>query len=121
MGAYVSVRGWLQCDDKQLTSVNERIASSSDYPYVGGWGFPQSPLSWTRYVFYGADIRESAINELLEFVKKIAQIPVSDADNDRIRGLFFATHEVDGMLEWNIRDGEVVISPGRGEYSYLDE
>lgn len=41
----------------------------------------------------------------------IARIPASDDDGDRIRGLFFAGHEVQGTTEWQVRDGRLVRSP----------
>ena len=30
MGVYVSVRGWLQCDTKQLAAIQEIISSRAD-------------------------------------------------------------------------------------------
>ncbi|WP_171163445.1 hypothetical protein [Streptomyces sp. I05A-00742] len=120
MGVYVSVRGWLECDGKQLAAVQEVIASHEDDHYSHGWGAPRRHLNWTHYVFYGADIRESAVDWLLGQIREIARIPASDDDGDRVTGLFLARHEVDGTTEWRIREGGLVISPGAAGHRYLD-
>ncbi|GAA3073828.1 hypothetical protein [Streptosporangium carneum] len=65
-------------------------------------------------------MRESAIDGFLEQVREIARIPPADADGDRVTGLFFVTHEVNGMTEWQIRGGQVSITPGDDRYRYLD-
>jgi hypothetical protein len=48
------------------------------------------------------------------------RIPASDEDGDRVVGLFLASHESNGMSEWQIRDGRVLISPADTRYQYLD-
>ncbi|MFL6112802.1 MAG: hypothetical protein ACJ786_15835 [Catenulispora sp.] len=119
MGIYVSVRGWLECDQQQLAAIHTITTAHDDGYYSGGWTTPSQP-SWTYYVFFGSDMRESALDGFLEQVRLIAQIPASDADDDRVTGLFFATHEINGMSEWQIRDGKVFVTPGDGRYGYLD-
>ncbi|MGC9496355.1 hypothetical protein [Streptomyces sp. WG7] len=49
MGVYVSVRGWLECDDTQLATVQEIIASHADDHYSGGWSTPRQRVDRTRY------------------------------------------------------------------------
>lgn len=120
MGIYVSVRGWLECDQKQLDAIQAVIASRDDNHYTGGWGLPRQPFNWTYYVFYGGDIRQHAVDWLLDQLSDIARIPASDEDGDRVRGLFLASHEVDGMSEWQVRDGQVLITPADNRYQYLD-
>lgn len=44
----------------------------------------------------------------------------SDDDGDLIRGLFLASHEVDGTTEWQVRDGQLVTSPAATRHQYLD-
>lgn len=119
MGIYVSIRGWLECDEQQLTAMNAIIAAHDDEHYSGGWATPRRPTAWTNYVFYGADIRESAVDWFLEGLREIAQLPASDEDNDRVTGLFLASHEINGMSEWQVHDGQVVITPGDDRYRYL--
>jgi hypothetical protein len=120
MGVYVSVRGWLECDDKQLDAVKAIIASRDDNRYAGGWSLPRQPFNRTNYVFYGGDIRQHTVDWLLDQLRDIARIPASDEDGDRVGGLFLASHEVDGMSEWQVRDGQVLITPADSGYRYLD-
>ncbi|MFD0078853.1 hypothetical protein ACFVIY_41525 [Streptomyces sp. NPDC127166] len=121
MGGYVSVRGWLECDEKQLATVQEIISSHADDHYSSGWSTPRQQVNWTHYIFYGADIRESALEWFTNQITEIARIPASDDDEDRIRGLFLASHEVEGTTEWQVRDGQLVMSPAATRHHYLDE
>ncbi|SCF95470.1 MULTISPECIES: hypothetical protein [unclassified Streptomyces] len=120
MGVYVSVRGWLECDKTQLAVLQEIISSHADDHYSNGWSTPRQHVNWTHYLFYGADIRESALDWLQNQIREIARIPASDEDGDRIRGPFLATHELDGTTEWQIREGQVVISPADIRHQKLD-
>ncbi|MGH3389800.1 MAG: hypothetical protein ACRDOO_13090 [Actinomadura sp.] len=120
MSIYVKVRGWLECDKKQLAAIQALISSHDDDHYSSGWGTPRKHINWTYFVFYGADIQAQNLNWLLAQLRDIARIPPSDEDNDRVQGLFLASHEVDGMSEWQIRDGQVLTTPGDGRYRYLD-
>ncbi|MFJ6391317.1 hypothetical protein ACIQJT_27330 [Streptomyces sp. NPDC091972] len=43
-----------------------------------------------------------------------------DEDGDRVSGLFLASHEIDGTAEWQVRDGELLISPGGGRHRWPD-
>ena len=119
MGIYVSLRGWLECDEQQLAAIRAIIAAHDDGHYSNGWGTPRQHVNWNHYVFFGADIRESALDRFLGQVREIAAVP-ANADGDRVTGLFFASHEINGMNEWQVRDGQVFITPGDDRYSYLD-
>ncbi len=121
MGTYVSVRGWLECDEQQLTAIQTVISTHDDNHYSGGWGLPRQRFNWTCYIFYGGDIREQALDWLLGQLRAIAEIPASDEDNDPVRGLFLATHEANGTSEWQIRDGQVRIVPAAERYPHLDD
>ncbi|WP_328471404.1 hypothetical protein [Streptomyces sp. NBC_00448] len=120
MGVYVSVRGWLECDEKQLAAAQHIISSHADDHYSRGWSTPQRQVNWTCYLFYGADIRASALDWFSHQMAQIARIPASDDDGDRVRGLFLASHEVEGTTEWQIRDGRLVWSPADARHRYLD-
>ncbi|MET7732971.1 hypothetical protein ABZT02_16600 [Streptomyces sp. NPDC005402] len=119
MGIYVSVRGWLECDEQQLAAAQEIISSHEDGHYSKGWGTPRQHVNWTYYVFYGADIRESGLDWLVHQVREMASIPANE-DGDRVRGLFLASHEIHGTTEWQVREGRLFISPGDGRHRYLD-
>lgn len=54
MGIYVSVRGWLECDKRQLVAVQENISSHEEDRYSSGWGAPRRHVNWTHYIFLGA-------------------------------------------------------------------
>lgn len=119
IGIYVGVRGWLQCDAPQLAQVRESVRSDTDRTYSGAWSFPEQHCNWTHYVFYGADIRESGVDALLEQLQVIARIPPSDEDNDLVTGLFLASHETAGMNERQIREGGIHIVRASDDYRYL--
>jgi hypothetical protein len=118
VGMFVYVRGWIECDDQQLAQVERIIAAHDDDHYRHGWAV--SRQGWTNTVFYGGHLRELSVEWLLEQVRKIAAIPASDEDGDRVRGLLFATHETEGMTEWQIYDGGVHLTSGAARYHYLD-
>lgn len=120
MGVYISIRGWLECDGTQLSAVEGVISSHADGHYSHGWRMPRQQVNWTHYVFYGADIRASALSWFMDQLREIARIPASDDDGDLVRGMFLASHEIDGATEWQVRDGRVLVLPGEDRYRYLD-
>jgi hypothetical protein len=120
VGTSIAVRGWLECDRHQLAAVQTIIAAQDEGFYSGGWATQRQQFNWTYYVFYGGDIRESGRDWMLGQLREIAAVPAGDEDGDRVRGLFFASHEVDGMSEWRISDGELTIAAGDPKYEYLD-
>ena len=119
VSAYVSVRGWIECDEKQLDEVR-KVAAACDDSYGGGWAIAENQFNWIRYAFYGGSVPEGVVESLLMKIRAIAQIPPSDADQDLIVGIFFVSHEIDGMTEWRVRDGRVDISDADTKYQYLD-
>jgi hypothetical protein len=119
MGIYVSVRGWLECDEEQLAAAQEIISSHEDDHYSNGWGTPRRHVNWTHYLFYGADIRESGLDWLVRQVRDMARIPANE-DGDRVTSLFLASHEIDGTTEWQVRDGQLFVSPSDGRCAYLN-
>ncbi|WP_089105946.1 hypothetical protein [Streptomyces hyaluromycini] len=122
MGVFVRIRGWLECDDRQLAQVKEIVSSEDqDRTYSGGWGFPARQYNFTNWAFFGAEMRAESIDWFREQLYLVARIPASDDDNDLVTGLFFVSHEVEGMSEWQVRDGDVVTSRANGQYQYLDE
>lgn len=120
MGAYVSVRGWVECTGVQFARVREVVRAEADATYGGGWAFPERRYNWSDFAFYGASIRESGVGAFLRQVKLIAAVP-ADEDGERVVGLFFVSHETEGLSEWQVRDGGVHIRTAVEGYSYLDE
>ncbi|MGW2462366.1 hypothetical protein ACWC2M_25575 [Streptomyces sp. NPDC001761] len=116
---YVSIRGWLECDQEKLPYIKNIISKSSDGHYSGGWAFPRYPFNWTSFVFYGGDIQEGDVAWLQEQLVDIAQLPRLSEDSMDVQGLFIATSEVDGAVEWQIRDGDLHVLPVSDELRYL--
>ncbi|WP_097257598.1 hypothetical protein [Streptomyces sp. Ag109_G2-15] len=122
MGVLVRIRGWLECDDRQLAQVREVVEQDDpDRTYSGGWAFPPRQYNFANWVFFGAEMRAQSVDWFLERLRRVARIPASDEDEDLIRGLFFVSHDVDGMSEWQVRDGTVVIQAASEVYQFLDE
>lgn len=122
MGVFVRIRGWLECDDRQLAQVKEIVSSEDpDRTYSGGWGFPARQYNFTNWVFFGAEMRAGSVDRFREQLSLVARIPASDDDNDLVTGLFLVSHEVEGMSEWQVRDGDVVTSRANEQHQYLDE
>ncbi|MFI1539438.1 hypothetical protein [Streptomyces anandii] len=73
--------------------------------------------------FYGGDIRAVSLDWFQERLRRIARLPAScqdDTYDERPRGLFLVSHDVDGMSEWRVHDGGLVIGLPAGDYRYLD-
>ncbi|MGW4609910.1 hypothetical protein ACWENS_42760 [Streptomyces sp. NPDC004532] len=119
MAVYVSVRGWLECDRAQLSAIREIIANHADDHYSGGWGFPDHPFNWTSYVFYGGDIQEGDVPWLHDQLVEMATLPPLDEEDSEVQGLFMLTHEVEGLIEWQIREGGVHEFPGDERHQFL--
>ncbi|MET7438462.1 hypothetical protein ACFYQQ_13525 [Streptomyces sp. NPDC005496] len=120
MGVYESIRGGLECDATQLAAVRKVISSHEDDHYSDGWGSPRRHVNWAHYIFYGADIRESAVDWFADQIKEIARIPASDDDGDLVQGLFLVSHEIAGTSEWQVRDGRLFTSPAGTRHRFLD-
>jgi hypothetical protein len=119
MAVYVSLRGWLECDRAQLSAIKEIIAERADDHYSGGWGFPAHPFNWTSYVFYGGDIQEADVPWFRDQLAEIAALLPRDEEDSEVQGLFMLTHEIEGLIEWQIRDGRIHESPGDERHRYL--
>ncbi|MFI6101391.1 hypothetical protein ACIA8G_38085 [Lentzea sp. NPDC051213] len=104
---YVAVRGWLEFDQEQLAQVEEVLAKYSHDPYAGGWALPSKPFNWTLYVFYGGDIRESAVSSFREQVAELARMEPVDDDLDMPVGFFLLTDERKQSTSWTVRAGGV--------------
>ncbi|WIN00456.1 hypothetical protein ACTOB_004165 [Actinoplanes oblitus] len=111
MGMYVSARGWIEIDAEQRASAEEVLRRHEDGHYSGGWAFPAHPVNWTRYLFYGGDLREGQLPWLRAQLAELAALPAVDEDGDRPRGLFLITDERGGAVTWQIRDATLRESP----------
>ena len=118
MGVYLSVRGWLDCQDEQLEAIQEVIRRHDDGFYSGGWSTARGPNGALCVVYCGT-IRESGAEWLLAQLREAAVIPPPADPEDTVRGLFLVHHDESGMQEWQVRDGKVLVEPLPGRYDYL--
>ncbi|MGP3919170.1 hypothetical protein [Nonomuraea sp. 10N515B] len=58
---------------------------------------------------------------MLDLIRQIAALPAVDEDSDRVCCLFFAYHEIHGQTEWQVRDGELIVSQAPPRYDYLGQ
>lgn len=117
---YVAVRGWLEVDHQQRHQVEEIIARHSHDTYSGGWAFPVRPFNWGLYVFYGGDIRESALAWFRDQLAELARLdPVDDLDMPA--GFFLLSDERQQSTSWIIRDGLVTETPAPAELHWFAE
>lgn len=121
MAVEVRVRGWLECDARQMDEIRRIVLAdaNADY-YSDGWALPSGVRSWTSYAFFGHDIRATSLPWFIDLIGQIARVPASDEDNDLVVGYFLLTHDVDGTSEIFVRDGELLSKPARRGLEYLD-
>lgn len=116
MGKYVSVRGWLECDESTINEVkkirddftanyNEGLLDEDKLElYQSGWTFPERQINWTAYVFYGADIREYHLDFMKKQLSEMANI-------EDITGYFLIDdHDGEYHLCWQISDNKIIES-----------
>jgi hypothetical protein len=120
VGAYVSIRGWMECAEEQI-ELALRLASSGDESWSNGWRTSRTLWGWSHYLFYGADIREQVFEDFLDQLRSMADLPRPEDSDDRIRGFFLVSHEVHGMTEYLVKDGRVIASAADPRLAYLDE
>ncbi|PUA36647.1 hypothetical protein C8Z91_25040 [Paenibacillus elgii] len=114
LGRYVSIRGWIECEEKDIATIKEicnHFIKDAEYEldlerrklYQSGWNFPKATINWTAYVFYGADIREYHSNFIKKQLDEIAKL------NSGITGYFLIDdHDADKKLCWQIFGGKLV-------------
>lgn len=100
MGAYTSIRGWVEVQDKALADIRNVLARHEDRAadfeltregaefYNKGWIIPDEHINWTHYIFYGADIRTGAVKFILSQMSEIAATFMHDAEIDDDLGVF---------------------------------
>lgn len=114
MGKYVSIRGWLECNENNISEIKQicedytqnysglKIDYSTRKLYQLGWVFPETQVNWTTYIFYGADIREYYLDFIREQIYKIAEIK-------ELTGFFLLDdHEGEMKKCWQISHGNFV-------------
>lgn len=99
MAKYLSLRGWIECDEQDLEKIKKRLSESQEsikkYPvdfeqaklYSKGWRFPENNVGWSSYVFYGADIKNYALDYIISQFKSITAV------DDEIVGYLFISDD----------------------------
>lgn len=115
MAKYISVRGWIECDNIQIHTIKRIISnyelrvdfgSIIDYEsiklYNKGWCYPKEIINWTTCIFYGADVKEYCLdfikNEIKEILKEI----------EEIEGMFILKYEEGERRCWKIVDAQII-------------
>ncbi|GJD16700.1 hypothetical protein RIVM261_016560 [Rivularia sp. IAM M-261] len=73
MSYFYSLRGWLEIEPEKFQTAIRLIESLQHTHeqntkigfYLQGWFWNKTPINWTRYLFYGADVTQFGI-ELFE-------------------------------------------------------
>ena len=111
MGIYVHVVGWLEVDNEGLEKALASIRADADDVgrYTASWCAQSEGGGYSRHLFFGCTIRDSAVDTLRAQVSRIACEAFSqDGDNkDYPDGMFRAVHEnEDGPVEiWHVSGG----------------
>ena len=100
MAKYLSLRGWIECDEQDLEKIKKKLIESQEsiekYPvdfeqanlYCKGWRFPKDNVGWSSYVFYGADIKNYALGYIISQFESI-----TDMDDEIVGYLFISDDE----------------------------
>jgi len=122
MARYVSIRGWLETrfeDVSKIKNIVDNYTKNCDKYKIekhiailcnSGWHFPEKPLNWTSYVFYGADIRLI----YLDYIEaQLLEILGSVSDEEEIDGIFYLDieEEEEKPLVWIIKDKIIIKKP----------
>lgn len=72
--------------------------------YQKGWKLPDQPINWTSYIFYGADIKDYAMDYIGNQIKAMINI------EEDIRGLFYINDDEGELsITWEIFDSKITI------------
>lgn len=126
MGTYTKVRGWFEVADELVPlitdiiqeipslAVKAQLSADSIVLYQHGWHIGEV-INWTRYIFFGADIRDYYIDFYKNIFIKIALLQVKDEDNLLFlpEGLFYIdSEEGNGCnFTWTIKNGVLSETP----------
>lgn len=95
MAYFYSLRGWLEVEPDNFTSVIGAVKSLQEsHPkntklglYLQGWCWRETSVNWTRYLFYGADVTDEGLELLENTLKKLIAMKLN------VSGYFHAQGE----------------------------
>jgi hypothetical protein len=124
MGKYVSISGSLLCSESQLPLIRTVIENFSGENifllprdqielYNQGWVFSKAQINWTKYVFYGADVRESAVDfvkaQIQAIMDNLVQSSTEGGTEELLEGLFCLKNEDNlQFVLWIIANNKII-------------
>jgi hypothetical protein len=95
MAYFYSLRGWLELEAEQFEQAIALVKSlQMSYEkdpkpglYLQGWCWGESPVNWTRYLFYGADVTAEGLEWFQDTLIKLLAL------NLNLSGYFHAQGE----------------------------
>ncbi|MES2569332.1 MAG: hypothetical protein V4710_04675 [Verrucomicrobiota bacterium] len=113
MGFFYSVRGWLELDNDHFQQVCRIVNADEDGigHYASSWHFPAEGGGFSRFVFFGCTIRDSAVPSFRSQLERITSTVVShDGDlTDYVEGVFHVKPEDESAeFVWHLSSGCLV-------------
>src|ERR1700712_3647928 len=103
MAKYISITGSLICSEAHIKIIKEVINSYENRNdefaltkeemnlYQSCWNFQNQAVNWSRYVFYGADIKSYALSLIKSQIETIflsLEANITDFYENKIDGIF---------------------------------
>ena len=121
MAKYVSITGSIICSDFQALLIKDALSKNNLQTkftlsqeqrdlYLKGWIFPDIIINWMRYVFFGADVQEYAVDFIKEQILLVIEVIKGQGDKEEnsIDGFFYITPEdSNNSYCWIIRDNKL--------------
>lgn len=97
MAVFVSVRGWIEACEEQVSLIRALIERDEDGVghYTRSWDFQATGGGFSRFVFFGCTVNILSVDRVRAQVRRIAETIVSQdgTDIDHPRGDFLLEHE----------------------------
>lgn len=112
MAYFYSLRGWLELEEEQFEQAialvkSLQLSHEKDTKaglYLQGWCWGESPVNWTRYLFYGADVTAEGLELFEDTLFKLREM---DLD---LSGYFHAEGEdSEKKVIYEVIDSEVFV------------
>lgn len=118
--ALVNIRGWLEGSqgDVELVQQFTRDDVVNSW-YNFGWRFPNHQSTGHWYAFFGLHVYEHDVDWFLNQLRHLALLTASDTKPSTIRGLFVISGKTT-TSQVQVRGGQVHLTPGDPQHSYLD-
>lgn len=112
MGVWVSVRGWIECNNEQWPVVTSEVDNFHKHTLpllADSWSLQSKGGGYSRFAFFGCTLRESEVEGLKNLLQHLSTISSRDGECiDFLYGLFTVSHELSGDHEgffWVMRSG----------------